>query len=82
VKVSNYLIDHRGGNNFYLWRELSSNEVESMKEKGTYDEAFKRYDLRRYEEKEYVWLANLPTEKDAMSAIKSYWRAIKELNHL
>ncbi|WP_423775025.1 hypothetical protein [Bacillus cereus] len=82
VKVSNYLIDHRGGNNFYLWRELSSNEVESMKEKGTYDEALTKYDLRKYEEKDYVWLANLSTEEDAMSAIKSYWRAIKELSQL
>lgn len=82
IKPPNYLIDHRGGNNYYLWRELSSNEIESMKEKGTYDEAFTRYDIRKYEEKEYVWLANLPTEEDAMSAIKSYWRAIKELSQL
>ncbi|TKI79836.1 hypothetical protein FC701_30420 [Bacillus mycoides] len=82
VKPSNYLIDHIGGNNFLLWRELSIDEIESMKEKGTYDEAFTKHDLRKYEEKDYVWLANLPTEEDAMAAIKSYWRAINELNQL
>jgi hypothetical protein len=82
VKPSNYLIDHIGGNNFLLWRELSSEEIESMKEKDSYDEAFVNYDLRKYKEKDYIWLTNLPTEEDAMVAIKSYWRATKELNQL
>ncbi|UYX55940.1 hypothetical protein M3Y14_32435 (plasmid) [Bacillus thuringiensis] len=80
VKPSNYLIDHLGGNNFLLRRELSSEEVESMKEENAYDDAFAKYHLRKYKEKDYIWLTNFPTEEDAMVAIKSYWRAIKELN--
>ncbi|MGS2748731.1 hypothetical protein ACVAMH_17790 [Bacillus zanthoxyli] len=82
IKPPNYLIDHLGGNNFLLWRELSSEEVESMKEENSYDEAFAKYNVRKYKEKDYIWLTNFPTEEDAMAAIKSYWRAIKELNLL
>lgn len=82
IKPPNYLIDHLGGNNFLLRRELSSEEVESMKEENLYDEAFEKYHLRKYKEKDYIWLTNFPTEEDAMIAIKSYWRAIKELNSI
>ncbi|MBE7106135.1 hypothetical protein FT637_24940 [Bacillus cereus] len=82
VKPSNYLIDHIGGNNFLLWRELSNEEIESMKEEGSYDEVFTKHDLRKYKEKDYIRVTNLSTEEDAMAAIKSYWRAIKELNSL
>ncbi|MCR6856577.1 hypothetical protein P5G86_24285 [Paenibacillus jamilae] len=82
IKPPNYLINHLGGNNFLLLRELSSEEVESMKEENSYDEAFANYDVIKYKEKDYIWLTNFPTEEDAMLAIKSYWRAIKELNQL
>ncbi|AFU17081.1 hypothetical protein MC28_D032 (plasmid) [Bacillus thuringiensis MC28] len=82
IKPPNYLIDHLGGDNFLLRRELSSEEVESMKEENSYDEAFAKYQIIKYKGKDYIRLTNFPTEEDAMATIKSYWRAIKELNYI
>ncbi|MGE7869341.1 hypothetical protein ACQKNO_24800 [Bacillus paramycoides] len=72
IKPSNYLIQNADGYNFLLYREIKQTEVEWFKEEK----------LFIYEGKMYVRLANLLNEENAMIAIKSYWRAIKELNSL
>ncbi|PFM62711.1 hypothetical protein COJ48_18370 [Bacillus cereus] len=72
ITPSNYLIQNVDGYNYLLYREIKQTEVEWFKEKK----------LFIYEGKTYVRLANLASEENAMTAIKSYWRAMKELNSL
>uniref|UniRef100_UPI003F49A8EB hypothetical protein n=1 Tax=Bacillus multifaciens TaxID=3068506 RepID=UPI003F49A8EB len=72
IKPSNYLIQNTYGDNFLLYREIPQEEVEWFKEEK----------LFIYEGKMYVMLANLSSEENAMTAIKSYWRAMKGLNLL
>lgn len=72
IKPSNYLIQNADGFNFLLYREIKQTEVEWFKEEKVFT----------HEGKFYVMLANLPDEEHAMAAIKSYWRAIKELDSL
>ncbi|MED0988240.1 hypothetical protein [Bacillus paramycoides] len=72
IKPPNYLIQNVDGYIFLLCEEIKQTEVEWFKEEK----------LIVHEGKTYVRLVNLLNEEKAMAAIKSLWRAIKELNSL
>ncbi|MBU4642986.1 hypothetical protein [Bacillus toyonensis] len=69
IKPSNYLISGRYGENCVLYREIKQDE------KWDFEGGF----VIAYQDKCYLRIADLPDEEHAMAAIRSYWRAIKEL---
>ncbi|MED3102237.1 hypothetical protein P4325_29385 [Bacillus thuringiensis] len=72
IKPPNYLIEDRDGDNYSLFREIKQDE----------EWDFEGEFVIAYQDKCYLKIANLADEEHAMAAIKSYWRAIKELSNL
>lgn len=65
----NYLIECKDGDNYSLYREIKQDE----------EWDFEGEFVIAYQDKCYLKIANVPDEEHAMSAIRSYWRASKEL---
>ncbi|MDR5025368.1 hypothetical protein FOL75_26630 [Bacillus thuringiensis] len=72
IKLPNYLIQSRDGDNYSLYREIEQDE------KWDFEGEF----VMAYKGKCYLKIATLPDKEHAMAAISSYWRAIKELRKL
>lgn len=71
-KIPNYLIQGRDGDDYSLYREIEHDE------KWDFEGEF----VIAYQGKCYLKIANVPDEEHAMSAIRSYWRASKEIRKL
>lgn len=65
-----YLIQNIDDYNFVIHRGLEENEIKYYKNKEIYE----------YQGKHYLHcISNCPSEENAELAIKSYWKAIKQL---